>query len=563
MYSLRSPPSERSCPNDQALPSLAAAAARPNARFRRPLGPAYDGDVPVWVMLLAVATAGCDGSAPPMGPDAGDASPDAPTGPDGGGPDGGDSDGGDAGTDPEIVWAPCESGLGPSVLAECATVSLPLDWDTPTGPTIELFVRHTLAAETPTAQLWYFSGGPGQPADFGGLHQLRMLAPTLDAYVVDPRGTGASTRIGECPDLDYVSAWLDRTAVESCHDELRARWGDGLRHFSTTQDARDVIHLIQRSRVPGQSVVLVGLSYGTYRALRVLQLEPAIADGVVLDSIVPPTFSAIAATVSADEVVARVFDACAADALCSEKLGADPMAVARALPDRIAAGHCSEATLDADELKVLYGNFVLGDYGLYGVLPALVYRLDRCDPADVTAILFLLDVLGWDDPEGPVTNLDLVTHAHVVANELLDRPDLTASEIAALEASSASTTGLAEYYRGLADHWPVDPPDPLDGLYPATDVPMLFLVGDLDARTPVSMAMEVALHFPGAHRELAVIPWADHDTLKATGCARDLAASFISSPATPPSVSDCGPSRGLSFDGGAEEWFGTADLWEN
>lgn len=98
--------------------------------------------------------------------------------------------------------------------------------------------------------------------------------------------------------------------------------GEHFKDFSTTNAAFDVINLIDILREKDKQVFIYGGSYGTYWIQRMLQIDPNIANGVILDSVCP------AADCFLDDFDAnqnfmgmQIMEICNQDAVCSEKLG--------------------------------------------------------------------------------------------------------------------------------------------------------------------------------------------------------------------------------------------------
>jgi len=166
--------------------------------------------------------------------------------------DGGSEDGSeqaDVEDDGRLVFEPCElvPGQGDR-LAECATLSVPLDWEDPGGEQIEVFVKRILSVEVPTTAVWYLPGGPGQPGgpNLSSFAFPQQFAPGIDIYTVDHRGTGNSTRLN-CPSAESASspsmAFIEQSERDGCVEELVEEWGDDLRHFNGIAAAQDVIAL--------------------------------------------------------------------------------------------------------------------------------------------------------------------------------------------------------------------------------------------------------------------------------------------------------------------------------
>ena len=96
--------------------------------------------------------------------------------------------------DQELSWEACGSGN------ECATIEVPLDYDDPTGKTIELALLKNPADGDRKGNLVVNPGGPGSPGtDYAKNADFAFGKPVRDAFDIigfDPRGTGSSTRCG-------------------------------------------------------------------------------------------------------------------------------------------------------------------------------------------------------------------------------------------------------------------------------------------------------------------------------------------------------------------------------
>jgi len=98
---------------------------------------------------------------------------------------------------PRLAWKTC--GRDWPARAECATVKLPLDYDAPTGATVNIAVLR-LKARKPAQRigsLFVNPGGPGGSAVFMAALADNSLSPTVldrfDVVGADPRGIGASS----------------------------------------------------------------------------------------------------------------------------------------------------------------------------------------------------------------------------------------------------------------------------------------------------------------------------------------------------------------------------------
>jgi pimeloyl-ACP methyl ester carboxylesterase len=151
----------------------------------------------------------------------------------------------------------------PGLHAREQRVAVPLDWDHPDGPSIEVFVRELVDPDKRTDDLpllVYLQGGPGgecpRPVDRSG-----WLDEALDTYRVvlaDQRGTGRSTPL-EGTDL---AAFPDAEAA-----------ADHLARFRADSIVRDLEH-VRRTVYGGQRWTTFAQSYGGWITLAYLSHAP-------------------------------------------------------------------------------------------------------------------------------------------------------------------------------------------------------------------------------------------------------------------------------------------------
>jgi len=185
------------------------------------------------------------------------------------------------------------------------TVTVPLDWSDPTGPTIELAVARQKAAH-PLGSLLMNPGGPGGSGfDFvvnygGGVTQ--NLQSNYDIIGFDPRGVGQSTPISCYTDDSQQDELLYGTydaayGTQAWVDELTARqedWiaacqkntGDLLGHLDAASVAHDMD--VIRAVLGDEKLTYLGYSYGTYLGTMYAELFPTKVGRMVLDGAVDP-----------------------------------------------------------------------------------------------------------------------------------------------------------------------------------------------------------------------------------------------------------------------------------
>lgn len=486
----------------------------------------------------------------------------------------------------DIAWEDCDlysAGGGP--LAGCATVQTPLRYDDPDGDRVEVFVkRFRPEGGAGTTAMWMLQGGPGASGlAYEGLSEaLATRFPDVDYYFPDHRGTGRSTRL-TCASEDEGSPdgrVIGDAEWDACQADAIARYGDDLAAFSSTNAANDVGLLVDAvRRETGQPQIVLGISYGTYWAHRYLQLFPAQADGVVLDSLAAPGLSLYRQDEDANLTAQDLFDACGEDATCAAKLGADPWAVATDLVASLKAGHCAEIAVEGIDTAVVlrraFGSLLM-DPRLRTYLPAIVYRADRCEPRDVEALGVLMGLLTQEQP--PSLELELwgyVLTQNVVRAEFGEDPMPTAAALADIRDGAVASRDITIMLGETLD-WPAYPADPYVGAWADTDTPILMLQGGLDPATRLDKATPYRDHFTRPHQTWVTFPTATHTTLGSTpfvdeigetrSCATRLMMAFAADPQREIDTGCVDQITPLDFSLPRTDYnralFGTSDAWE-
>ncbi|TQV88250.1 alpha/beta fold hydrolase [Aliikangiella coralliicola] len=173
-------------------------------------------------------------------------------------------------------------------LSICATVKTSLSHKRESKEEIELFVRKFPAQKSRTGSIWLIAGGPGESgASFYTLiDTFRNAFPSLDIFIPDHRGTGASSVICPGEALDSVKAG---TLVGQEWGECFSHMYSNLEYvqaFNITNAAKDLNFLINTFSGEGERYIY-GVSYGTQLTLRAMQIGGNAVDGIILDSLVP------------------------------------------------------------------------------------------------------------------------------------------------------------------------------------------------------------------------------------------------------------------------------------
>lgn len=204
----------------------------------------------------------------------------------------------------ELVWGRCDDPAATEATLQCATITVPLDYDEPDGTTLDLAMIKVPAAESSDGAVLVNPGGPGGSGfDYvasGGLTIAAALGlGHLDLIGFDPRGVDRSGGIrclsdaeldkyaypDDTPDDPVEQALLD--AADAAFATACAKhYGDSLRFYSTANTARDMDQI--RQALGDDQISYLGISYGTYLGAVYATMFPDRVRAMVLDSAFEP-----------------------------------------------------------------------------------------------------------------------------------------------------------------------------------------------------------------------------------------------------------------------------------
>jgi len=205
---------------------------------------------------------------------------------------------------PPVVWAPCAHGL------QCGTVTVPLDYSRPDGPTIAIAIaRHP--AEVPAERIGSIvinPGGPGVSGIDDLPNELSVLTPALldhfDIVSFDPRGVERSSPVtcgegpggapSELPDPAPTDI-ATRQALYQNDTEYAAACeqasGSVLDYVGTVDTAMDLDRI--RAAIGDAELTYVGHSYGTLLGETYADMYPTHIRAMVLDGVIDPSISMV------------------------------------------------------------------------------------------------------------------------------------------------------------------------------------------------------------------------------------------------------------------------------
>ncbi len=193
-----------------------------------------------------------------------------------------------------LSWEPCEA----DPAAQCATLSVPVDWKDPGGPRFDLHLARRQASGDRVGSMVF---GPGGPGDSGverittGMHRFSDdLKERFDIVSFDPRGIGASNPVTCSADLlaqqpsPVVTSRKDFDALRAYNRDLRAdcreRTGPVYDHLDSVNQAHDLDAI--RAALGEDRLTFHGSSYGTLLGQMYAEQYPHRIRAMVLESVV-------------------------------------------------------------------------------------------------------------------------------------------------------------------------------------------------------------------------------------------------------------------------------------
>jgi pimeloyl-ACP methyl ester carboxylesterase len=415
----------------------------------------------------------------------------------------------------EAATSPATSAGGESLQVTTGFVRVPelRTDDRAPAKTIELAVVrvHREGAEQQRSAHVILAGGPGDSGVnlvMGLIRQGGQAAWQLfegDVIGIDQRGTGRSRPSLETPvryDLPLdrpgsMEEWLPRIrkASRDVAETFRAR-GIRLEAFNTRESADDVVDVAQA--LGYERLTLWGRSYGSHLALATIARHPTLVERLVLIGPEGPNHTWKRPT-EVDAVIDRLVTRGAADLKDNmravvARLTREPATVVVADPMN---GKQSTVLLGAFDVQWIAAQ-AMGDPRLLATLPAAFREMANGNFERIGQIaLVRRSRAGVESAMKHM--MDLSSGASADRRKLIDEE---ARDAVLGNAINFPTMFLAEAWAPVTDlgeafRQPV-----------RTRVPTLILVGDLDPRTPVVNAREIAATLPVA--QVVVLENATH-----------------------------------------------------
>ncbi len=424
-----------------------------------------------------------------------------------------------------VVWAPCGTNF------DCATVTVPIDYNVPTGPSIGIALKRVKATNpSATANILINPGGPSG-SGIGFLEAFPTLFPPsvrADFSIIgfDPRGVGKSAAL-PCGSTRDRSARTGKEYIQAIKDACTNRAPDLVRSITTANTARDLDTI--RAALGEAKLNYYGVSYGTYLGLVYADLFPDRVGRFIIDSAVDPRVRAIELTVGQyavyEATVVEFMNRCASIRACNfslaryDKLLAD-VTNRPVTNEKYAIGRSSLESITLSLIR----------RGQEQLLSRLLNEFEARNGSSINEIIILFDSALPDindltnDPDGDGMYFQVACAEGFHPSASLDSPvakltlfNRVAPHFLATGAGAASSQACA-FWGQQNDTRPVPVPKP--------GVPPIMFVGSRgDSVTPIVWTRKVAAEWPGS--VMVEVPGSTHGPLPRSACLNEAAGTFI------------------------------------
>jgi len=402
----------------------------------------------------------------------------------------------------------------------CSMLTVPLDHSGHVPGTLRLQVAAGNNTGAPRGVLLFLTGGPGQPGVPFVTRIRSRLAPLFPAYrlvMFDQRGTGQFGAIN-CPALQKAVGSSDITvpppaAVRECAHVI----GPDRRFYSTMDTVADIDAL--RQALGARTMVVDGVSYGTYVAERYALAHPGHVSKLVLDSILPqvdPSRTDAFYLVGLRAVGRVLRSACLVKPVCGFDPAKDVAWLVRHRGDGVPI---FDTLVTYEFIDPTYRDPNPPDVPPgFGDIAGALHAARHGQPAHLDQL-----IKGLSQAGGSPREFSSGLHAAAFCTDLrfpwgsdavapagrgpalaAATATLTRRQVYPFDARTAAGDGIMQ----TCLDWPVTPPAPAASPASMLRVPALLLAGDRDLSTPLEWAREEAAHAPLG--KLVIVHGASH-----------------------------------------------------
>jgi len=465
-----------------------------------------------------------------------------------------------------LQWTSCQAAPSDETRippgAECAMLSVPVDYEKPDGEVARIALIRFKASGERIGSLVINPGGPGESGVQGAASLLASIPQPVrerfDVVGFDPRGVSSSVpplwcnsdadndRLRAEPEVEYTPegvAHIEREIkefVQRCVDKMGTEF---LANIGTDSVVRDLDAL--RAALGDDKLTYLGYSYGTRIGAMYAEQFPGSVRAMILDGAIDPNMDPMEADVRQAAAFQQAFDDYAAD--CARgpdcPLGTDPAKAVdefRSLVEPLA----NNPGKTSDPRGLSYSDAIIGTIlTLYSpsLWPHLTQGLGELKQGRGDTMLLLADMYMGRDANGHYNNS---TDVRIAVNcvdkpAVSDRAQAVEKDRRLREAAPFMSYGEFTGHAPLdtCAFWPVPPTSTPHQISVAGLPPILIVSTTNDPATPYQAGVDLARQLGGT---LVTFDGTQHTVVfQGNDCVDDIAAKYVIDVTVPPSGTHC------------------------
>lgn len=416
-----------------------------------------------------------------------------------------------------LDWSRCDGG-------ECASLEVPVDYEKPDGPTMELALLRVKAKDQDkkVGSLVLNPGGPGSSGIDYAQAASAVVGPKVrqvyDVVGFDPRGVARSEPV-DCVDDRGLDAFLgldtspDDAAEKKAAEQAltgfvegcQSKQGDRLAQITTANSARDMDVL--RGALGDARLNYLGLSYGTMLGATYAHAFPERVGAFVLDGMLPTDLDALDIGLGQARGFERATESylqwCTQQRDCplGESVEEAREGLRQLMQDVDANPPAVEPDLHVKDLTIGWAT-----YGLAAAMysqdswPALNNAIKQAQQGNGEGLMQLANGYAERTADGGYrSNLMEAFHTYTCNDRVEDTKGRSEQEVRAAFRKEAPLWGDFLLGEGsVCEGWPVDAAQPFDATAPGSG-PILVIGTTRDPATPMEWAERAAEDFENGH----------------------------------------------------------------
>ena len=418
---------------------------------------------------------------------------------------------------------------GEKLKAECTTFSVAENREN-TNRMIDLNIAivRTKSTKKQADPVIMLAGGPGQSAVesyIGVSHAFRDILKNRDVVLVDQRGTGKSNPL-KCEFDESVQKEILKDndliypELEKCVKNLDA----DTRYYTTTESIKDLEDVRKALKIEKWN--LIGISYGTRKALTYMKMFPDSIRSVILDGVVPQQ-EALAASheINLINALRKQFDQCNQQPSCNEAFGdiesqmwnlmetvEEKQPVIRL--QNFSSGEYEEITLNKESIAIAIRMFSYSASSM-NLLPLMINKANNGQLETIASQANMINSM----MQQSMTNVEF---SILCAEDAPFYPDTISSN-----KQTIFGEGFIDRVKKTCEYWPHMRADSSFKDPVESDLPVLLLSGELDPVTPPEFADTAMQTLSNAQHLVA--KGQGHNVFP-LGCMPDIITDFFEDP---------------------------------